>query len=239
MSGVDVTARGPLLRSTGEALRGRESDAEALARAGGATYVAYEGAHRVMRHRDVAAAPERMPQHPDFERLQANSGIEALAADASGRLYAIPERSRGRGGARLPPAAALRVEGRGDDHPHPVYRYDPEADAWSYAFSLPRDRNWLVSAADVGPDGRLYVLERDFAVVGFRSRLRSYALDGTGMREELETPLRAHDNLEGLAVWRDGAGRMRATMLSDDNQRFLQRTEFVDYVLSEAPRPDG
>jgi hypothetical protein len=50
----------------------------------------------------------------------------------------------------------------------------------------------------------------------------------------LETRLRRHDNLEGLSVWRDPAGRLRLTMLSDDNLRqWLQRTEFVDYIVED------
>jgi hypothetical protein len=40
-----------------------------------------------------------------------------------------------------------------------------------------------------------------------------------------------HDNLEGLAVWRDELDRIRLTMISDDNFRLVQRTEIVEYVL--------
>ena len=38
--------------------------------------------------------------------------------------------------------------------------------------------SFLVVGADVGPDDRLYVLERDFAFFGFRSRVRSFDLAG-------------------------------------------------------------
>ena len=34
-------------------------------------------------------------------------------------------------------------------------------------------------------------------------------------------------------VWRDDLGRIRLTMVSDDNFRFFQRTEFVEYALDE------
>ena len=34
-----------------------------------------------------------MPADPRLQRLQDNSGLEALAIDADGALYAIPERS--------------------------------------------------------------------------------------------------------------------------------------------------
>lgn len=212
VTGVEVATRGDLLRSTGEALQGDEADAESIARAGDAFYVAFEGAHRVMRYPDIAAPPERMPQSPAFARLQDNSGLEALAADDAGRLYAIPERS----GAQA--------------RPFPVWRFEDRR--WDRPFSLRRDGPYLVSGADIGPDGRLYVLERHFAILGFRTRVRSFDLTGGDERLVLETALGTHDNLEGIEVWRDDEGRLRLTLLSDDNQqRLLQRTEFVDYVL--------
>lgn len=234
VAGVEVADRGPLLRSNGARLRAGEFDAEAIARVGDTFFVAYEGTHRVMRHAALDEPPARMNRPAEFDRLQANSGFEALASDAAGRLYAIPERSRGNGQKLLPSGAVRRPWPEGEDHPFPVYVH--EGGIWKFRFSIPRRGAYLVSGADVGPDGRLYVLERDFAVIGFRSRIRSFALDGSDERLEFETALRAHDNLEGLSVWRDAQGRLRATMLSDDNLKSLQVTEFVDYVLSA---PEG
>ncbi|SDY28900.1 hypothetical protein SAMN05444004_10152 [Jannaschia faecimaris] len=212
VTGFEMLARGPLLRSTGDDLKRGERDAEAIAEVGGIFYVAYEGTHRVMRHIDIAAPPERFTQDDGFEALQHNSGLEALAADAGGRLYAIPERSGGL------------------DVPFPVSRYDGAS--WTQPFSLRRDGRYLVSGADVGPDGRLYVLERDFALLGFRTRVRSFDLTGGDERLVLESGIGVHDNLEGLEVWEDVSGRIRITMISDDNLHpFIQRTEFVDYVV--------
>ena len=48
-----------------------------------------------------------------------------------------------------------------------------------------------------------------------------------------ETGTGTHDNLEGLSVWRDDQGRLRATMISDDNFLALQRTELVEYLLPD------
>ena len=83
----------------------------------------------------------------------------------------------------------------------------------------------------------MYVLERHFAGIGgFASRVRRFTLSGDRIaREEtlLETPLGAHDNLEGIAVWRGAGGRLRLTMISDDNFRFFQRTEFVEYAVED------
>lgn len=208
---VTVTRRGDLLRSTGDDLKRGETDAEGIARVGAQWFVSFEGAHRVMRHDSLDTPPERMPLPDAFDGLQTNSGLEALASDAEGNLYAIPERSG--------------LETR----PFPVFRFNGET--WDQPFSLRRDGRYLVAGADVGPDGRLYLLERDFAVIGFRTRVRSFDLTGGDERLELESGLRAHDNLEGISVWRDAEGRLRVTMLSDDNLKSIQKTEFVDYVL--------
>lgn len=212
VDGFEVLGRGPLLRASGLPVQGVEADAEAIAEVDGAYYVAFEGVHRVMRYGDIATAADRLAQTTAFTRLQSNSGLEALAADADGTLYAVPERSGRR------------------DRAFPVYRFD--GDAWTVPFSLRRDGRFLVSGADIGPDGRFYLLERDFAVVGFRSRVRSFDLTGGDERLVLETDLGLRDNLEGIEVWQDAGGQLRITMISDDNQRaWFQRTEFVDYAI--------
>ena len=92
-------------------------------------------------------------------------------------------------------------------------------------------------AADFGPDGRFYLLERDFRPLGgFASRLRRFDIGEAGLGAEvtlIETPFALHDNLEGLSVWRDDRGRLRATMISDDNFIFVQQTQIVDYLLPD------
>ncbi|MEM8822561.1 MAG: esterase-like activity of phytase family protein [Pseudomonadota bacterium] len=213
VSDVQISASGPLLRSTGDVLQRRETDAESITRTNDAFYIGYEGQHRVMRHDTIAGAPERMDQAAAFSTLQTNSGLEALASDRNGVVYAIPERS-----GRL-------------TRPFPVYRL--KDGVWDQPFGLRRDGAFLVAGADIGPDGRLYLLERDLGLLGFSTRVRSFDLTGGQERLELETEAGVHDNLEGLSVWRDAEGRLRATMISDDNLRsWLQRTEFVDYVLN-------
>ena len=208
---VRVAARGTLAFGATDRAAGWLMDPEGLAITPAGAFVAFESPGRVERYADLAAAPDLLPTHPDFARLPSNAALEALAADGAGRLYAIPE------------------GGRGDAFPVYVFEHG----AWSQPFALRRDRRFRPTGADIGPDGRLYVLERDFAIIGFRSRVRSWAPDGTDERTELRSRLRAHDNLEGLAVWRDADGRMRATMVSDDNLRSIQVTEFVDYALGE------
>lgn len=217
VTGVTVTDRGPLLRAYGGPLRPGERDAESIAQAGGAFWVAFEGEGprglgRVDRYDDLALPPKKLRSDPDFRRFGDNAGLEALAADADGTLYAIPEEPPGGAGA------------------FPVYRW--RSGVWDRPFTVRREGRFLVSGADVGPDGRLYVLERDFLGLGFRTRVRSVDLSGGDERLELETPVGRHDNLEGIAVRRDAAGRIRITMISDDNQHaLLQRTEIVEYLL--------
>jgi len=149
---------------------------------------------------------------PDLDELQTNSSFEALAIGPDGALYTIPERS----------GRATR--------PFPVYRY--KDGRWDQPFSIPRRDAFLVAGADIGPGGRLYVLERDFVGIGFRSRIRRFALDGTGEETLLTTGPRVHDNLEGISVWEDAQG-LRMTLISDDNFRVFQQTEVVEYRLTD------
>lgn len=91
--------------------------------------------------------------------------------------------------------------------------------------------------ADIGPDGRFYLLEREFTGVGFRSRVRRFDMSDTALTNEItliESHLLRHDNLEGISVWRDAAGALRLTMISDDNFNFFQRTELVEYTVPES-----
>lgn len=219
ITGVQTTPlRG--LRGQGDAvLTGIRADSEGMAIApDGTVYVSFEGVARVLRYDTLAGPAANLPDHPDFRTLQINSSLEALAIDRKGRLYAVPERS-----------GAV-------DRPFPVYRF--ANGRWDKRLSLPRRGPFLPVAADFGPDGRLYLLERHFTIwlgpAGFASRVRSFALTGDGFtdeRTELETPFGQHDNLEGLSVWRDGTGALRLTMVSDDNFIALQRTEIVEYRL--------
>ena len=152
----------------------------------GRVYVSYEGFHRIRRYDDINGRPVAIPSHPDFARLQGNSGLEAIAVDRDGTLYAIPERS-----GKL-------------DRPFPVYRL--RGGRWDKPFTIPREGNFLVSDATIGPEGDLYVLERDFSWLGFRTRVRRFAIGATSLGNEttlLETSLNQLDNMEGISVWRD------------------------------------
>ncbi len=214
LTGARLEASGPLRALSGKPLGGNEVDAEGLAiDAEGRAWVSFEAFHRVRRFDPLDGAAASVPSHPWIEGLQRNSGLEALATDAAGTLYAIPERS----GAW--------------ERPFPVYRL--RAGVWDDALRLPRAGTFLVAGADFGPDGRLYLLERDFVWYGgFATRVRRFTLgpDGFDPGETLlETAFGSSDNFEGISVWRNPAGDTRVTLIADDNFFALQSTVIAEY----------
>ncbi|MHC0052172.1 esterase-like activity of phytase family protein [Actibacterium sp. D379-3] len=218
ISGVTDVTLAPIRDTDGNPVKRINVDAEGLARRpDGRLYVSFEGYHRVWTYRDTGSEAAWLPRPVEFRAMQNNSSLEALAIGPDGALYTLPERS-----------GSL-------DRPFPVYRY--RNGRWTRPFTLPRRGDFLPVGADFGPGGKFYLLERDFrGIFGFRSRVRRFTLTGAGPREEevlLTTPAGLHDNLEGLSVWRDGAGDIRLTMISDDNFRVFQRTEFVEYRLRQ------
>lgn len=193
------------------------NDAEGLAVGpDGDFWISFEGLNRIARYSDPDAAATRIDSPEAFDDLILNAGIEALAITDDGTLLAIPERS-----------GAL-------DRDFPVYRY--RDGIWDQPFAIPRDPRWLPVGADIGPDGMLYVLDRDFrGLRGFVSRVRRFAFTDTTIGPPeilLETTPLQYDNLEGISVWEDAQG-IRMTMISDDNFLFLQRTELVEYRLRD------
>src|SRR6056297_952184 len=216
---MTVQTIGSLRASDGSNIRGtRFEDAEGLTTLPDGGYaVSFEGAHRVNLYSRINGPAKPLPVARAFGSLQANAGLEALAADRNGTLYALPERSGG----------------LTDDFT--VFRY--RDGAWDIPFSVPRGDGYLVVGADFGPDGSFYLLERQFlGVLGFSTRVRRFSIDRDdigGGETILETAARVHDNLEGISVWRDVIGGLRLTMVSDNNNLPIQKTEFVEYRLRE------
>ena len=219
ISGVTDVQLLPLKDDDGTSLDRYEIDSEGLAiRPDGRIYVSFEGVHRVWTYSSLTSEGAWLPKDSRFKGFQNNSGMEALAIGPDNTLYTLPERS-----GKL-------------TRPFPVLRY--RRGAWLRPFSVPRYGPFLPVGADFGPDGRFYLLERHFAgLFGFSTRIRSFRLNSDGFSDErvhLETKAGRHDNLEGIAVWQDDPGDIRITLISDDNFRFLQRTEFVEYRLRQA-----
>lgn len=170
-----------------------------------------------MQYRDGGATWVSRSQPDAFQGFELNAGLEALAIDASGALFAMPERYG-------PPGT-----------PIPVFRM--QGGQWDRPFTLRRDGDWCPVGADFGPDGRLYLLERDFwPLIGFMSRVRRVEIaEGRVVADEVlfATSAGVHGNLEGIAVWRDAEGGAHLTMISDDNFLPAGRTEIVEYRVEE------
>lgn len=159
--------------------------------------------------------PTRIDLPPNVNALTENRGVEALALDLEGRLIAIPEPV---------PKQAPGV---------PVWRQTENG--WDIIGHINRSLGFQPVGADIGPGGRLYVLERAFPLVGFQSQIRAFLPNGFDPEGDViwTTPLRAFDNLEGLSVWEDGDGPLRFTMISDDNNLDIQETQFVEFRLTD------
>jgi hypothetical protein len=216
IDGVADVVVTPVLGRDGKRLRKGKLDTEGLAIGKGGIYVSLEGPAQVVRFKTLTGGGKALASAGDFAGMQRNSSLEALAIDADGTLYTLPERS-----GRL-------------DEPFPVYRFK---DGWTQPFTIPRIGEYLPTAADFGPDGRLYVLEREFhGLLGFQSRVRRFVVKGDSIDAGevlIETAIGQHDNLEGLSVWRDRDAKLRLTMISDDNFRFFQSTQIVEYAVPD------
>lgn len=225
LADVDFEA---LTGTDGAALDGKlDSDAEGLARRGDDLIVSFERRPRIWRYPvrggDIGN-PEPLSQPiPSFE-LRANKGLEALAiapedSPLAGALVTIAEGSIDTNGNLF--AAIV-------DSPRPGI------------FKLRKDERWDVTDADFLPGGDLLVLERryDGFTGGLGARIRRISWDRitpgsladgdvifeVDLSEEI-------DNMEGLAIWQDEADRTRITLVSDDNNSFLQRNLLLEFIL--------
>lgn len=218
LSGASVERLQHLRSNVGGYVKGFKIDSEGLAiDRDGNVYISFEGFHRVWLYKDIGGEPAWTHKWDYYWHLQGNSGMESLAVDADGTVYAIPERS-----------------GKWT-RPFPVFRY--RRGKWIKSLSIPRSGKFLPAGADFGPDGKLYLVERDFTWVGgFSTRVRRFSL-GPGGFDGGETLLVSapgdYDNLEGISAWRDGDGAIRLTAISDDNFNPLQDTEIVEFRVVE------
>lgn len=196
----------------------KEEDAEGISFVpGNGIVISYEGYQRVWRHADPTSRPSPILSARRFHNLPGNRGLEAVAVDASGTIFTLPE-GAGRKRTSLP-----------------VFRHD--GSVWRKALRITSAPDWLAVGADFGPDGLFYLLERRFVAGSFESRIRRFDLSDTvspNPGEELyRSPPGRHGNLEGIAIWRDENARLRAVMIADDNFFWVQRSQIVEVTLTE------
>ncbi len=199
------------LRHDGET---RHPDSEGLALgADGAFFVSTEDPTRLLLYRWGNKDPDYLPALPTQRALDDNRGFEALAIVPDGALYTLFETP--------------------DGDEYPIYRL--QAETWSEVARIPAAPGFAMVGADFDTSGRLYLLERAFSPLGFRSRLRRLTFGSDMVHSEilLTTALGRFDNLEGLSIWTDSAGAERISMISDNN--FLS---ILDAALVEMPVPE-
>lgn len=180
--------------------------------------LAYEGTHRIrgLPMRDLMAVPEPWPVPPTLSG-HGNSGLEGLAALPDGRLVAV-------------------VEGAKKDETGWIIDPDQGASAFTY---VPRF-GFEPTGAD-RLDDEIWLLERRFSWVGgFQSRVVRVPVDDLAPRAQIEgeaiallRPPLTTENMEAIAVRRDGDGRTLVYLMSDDNFNVLQRTLLMQFVLGE------
>ena len=162
----------------------------------------------------LVGAPDRI--------LRSNSGLESIAyapaaSPLAGEIVTIGERPM-----------------RGED----------DLRGWiagKGTFSIVRRDSFDVSSARFLPNGDLILLERRYAPAwGIAMRLRRIAADTIKAGARLDGDIlldagmtRQIDNMEGLSVSQDEAGRIILTLVSDDNFSILQRTLILQFALHE------
>lgn len=217
ITGIEIDGQVQLSDENNRRFANRRSDSEGMAKTtDGALFISFEQDHSLRRYDLTRGRTIRLPVPDAFADFGRNTGMEALAIDAQGRLYTLPERPRsGRQG-------------------FPVWRWDGAY--WERAFFLRKRAGFLAVSADIGPDGHFYLLERRVTFLGFQSRLRRWTLAPDGPEDEFAlftSRPGQFGNLEGLSLWRDGTGRLVVSMVADNNFWSVMRTQIVEYVLTE------
>jgi len=74
--------------------------------------------------------------------------------------------------------------------------------------------------ADIGPDGRLYVLEREHGAQGYRAQVRRFVLEGSRIDAGtvvMRSAFGQFGDLAGVSVWRARGGDLRLLMVGHAN----------------------
>lgn len=209
-TGVSITGT-QRLRHRGEH---KHPDSEGLALLpDGQIAVTAEDPTRLLLYRWGNKDPAYTPDLPTARALDDNRGLEALARAPDGTLYTMFE---------TPDGAS-----------YPTYLF--ANGAWKPGPPLSAYPDFSIVGADFDADGRLYVLERAFSALGFRTQIRRVRFTADGVQEEvlLRTALGRFDNLEGIAVSATPSGDTRISLVSDDNFLSILRMSLVEFTITE------
>jgi len=214
ISSIQITLSGHLKDSKGIPLNGRNLDSESIVKTPSAFYISFESNNRIMKHKHLYSPGEFLPKHEDFKNLLVNKGIEALAIDKDGKLFAIPEK---------PPRNYQN---------YPIYIL--RDGKWEVFSFFPAKGNFQVSDAAFMTDNSLILLERSYNwSVGFITRLRRLELSHEKILkpQDLLEKTSGASNYEGLSIWNNAAGETYLTLISDNNFLPLLTTEILEYKV--------
>lgn len=234
--GITGARIGPLLSSAGKPLsKGRDRDAEAIALEsgkidGGNVFIAFERNNRIVRYPLTSAGiggpngSVRMPTA--MKKLRGTDGMEATTiirgGRAKGTLVAFGEAYKNKAG----------------EHTGWIW---PSPGGEPKKFHMTDIGEFNVTDIAGLDNGDMLVLERRFRwLEGVKMRIRRIAAGDLkpGARLEGEVLIEADmtfeiDNMEGLAVHRDGKGQTVVTLISDDNfNKLVQRTVLLQFTLT-------
>jgi hypothetical protein len=231
LAGLEDAVIAPVLAQTGKPLRRTRSyDTEGLTIANGVAYVSIERTQEVMRFNwakeGVLARAQSVPVPPDAKHLPSNQGLEAIGiapakSPLAGALVVISEQA---GGSTTSPTRGFILTGSRQG-----------------AFEVVRSGGFDVTDIAFLPSGEMLLLERRASLLrGFGARIRRIAANAIYAGASLDGLVifeadSGHqiDNMEGMAVHRDGStGETIVSLISDDNFSSLQRTVFLEFALS-------
>lgn len=216
---------------TGWRKRDRDSESITLDPATGQMWVGFEDSNQIWRYSPGLAWAEGHSAPPAMAKWDRNGGAEAMVRLADGRFAVFSETTHGRKGVGR---ASILFSG------------DPvAAPRRGLRFSYLPPADYDPSDVAALPDGRLLVLNRQFALP-FNFSAKLTIVDPRRIRRGkmvrgrdiaiLAAPL-LHDNFEGLAVTREN-GATILWIVSDDNLSLLQQTLLLKFRLEpDDPMP--
>ena len=217
ISNLKISRSGHLLSSAGLPLQDKNIDSESIVKdANNTFYISFESNNRIMSHTALNSPGEFLPKHKDFKGLNYNKGLEALALNEDGDLFAIPEK---------PPLGYLK---------YPIYKFAGEK--WIIFTTFTPIGNFQISDAAFLSNTELLLLERTFNwSLGFILRIRQLTFKNNKVIKDrilIETTSGAY-NHEGLDIWKNQAGEIMLTLISDNNFLPFLKSEIREYKLVE------
>lgn len=198
----------------------------------GSFWLAQEQRNVVTRY-DQGVTPQAFRQIPEWRDWTRNTGAEAMVRLPDGRFLALCE---------------CNLDASGDGH-HPavLFAADPTEDRTATELTYAGTPGFRPTDMAQLPDGRVLILERRLLwPIPARFAMRIVLADPAEIRPgqvwqgrelvKLEAPWPV-DNYEGLAIGRDGQGRLIAWIISDENEAVSQRALLLKLQIDEAALP--